>query len=61
MIKSRKPSIKVLISSGYDESTALTGFGKDRPDGFIQKPYWIEMLRDKVLEVLGREDSVNIP
>jgi len=60
-IKARKPAIKVLISSGYDESTALSGFGKDRPDGFIQKPYWMEMLRDKVLDVLGSEDSVNIP
>ena len=61
VIKSRRPAIKVLISSGYDESTALSGFGEDRPDGFIQKPYWMEMLRDKVLDVLGREDGVNIP
>jgi hypothetical protein len=53
--------LRVLISSGYDESTALSGFGADRPDGFIQKPYWIETLRDKVMDVLGTGDSLNIP
>ncbi len=46
------PGLKVIISSGYDESTALSGFKEDRPDGFIQKPYWIDALRDKMLEVL---------
>ena len=51
-LKKLKPGLKVLISSGYDESTALSGFREDRPDGFIQKPYWIETLRDKMLEVL---------
>ena len=51
-LKALKPGLKVLISSGYDESTALGGFGADRPDGFIQKPYWIEALRDKVADVL---------
>jgi len=60
-LKALQPGLKVLISSGYDESTALLGFGEDRPDGFIQKPYWIETLRDKVTDVLGREDSINIP
>jgi len=51
-LKALRPGLKVLISSGYDESTALAGFGADRPDGFIQKPYWIETLRDKMAEVL---------
>ncbi|MEK6742476.1 MAG: PAS domain S-box protein [Nitrospirota bacterium] len=51
-LKKLRPGLKVLISSGYDESTALSGFREDRPDGFIQKPYWIESLRDKLLEVL---------
>ena len=51
-LKTLRPGIKVLISSGYDESTALSGFREDRPDGFIQKPYWIDALRDKRLEVL---------
>ena len=51
-LRARKSGLKVLISSGYDESTALAGFGADRPDGFIQKPYWIDTLRDKIAEVL---------
>jgi len=51
-LKSLQPGLKVLISSGYDESTALARFGAERPDGFIQKPYWIDALRDKVTDVL---------
>ncbi len=51
-LKTLIPGLKVIISSGYDESTALSGFRDDRPDGFIQKPYWTEALRDKMLEVL---------
>ena len=51
-LRQLKPGLKVLISSGYDESTALSTFREDRPDGFIQKPYWIDTLRDKLLEML---------
>jgi PAS domain S-box-containing protein len=54
-LKKLRPGIKVLISSGYDESTALSAFREDRPDGFIQKPYWIDTLRDKLLGMLQGE------
>lgn len=56
-LKTLRPGIKVFISSGYDESSALSGFREDRPDGFIQKPYWIDALRDKMLEVLQGGNS----
>ena len=51
-LKTLMPGLKVLVSSSYDESSALSAFRENRPDGFIQKPYWIESLRDKMLEVL---------
>lgn len=57
-LRTLMPGLKVIISSGYDESTALSGFKEDRPNGFIQKPYWIDALRDKMLEVL---QGGNIP
>ncbi len=53
-LKRELPGLKVLISSGYDERTALARFGGERPDGFIQKPYWTDALREKIAEVLGR-------
>ncbi len=51
-LKALKPELKVLISSGYDETTALEGIGADGPEGFIQKPYWINVLEEKVKELL---------
>jgi signal transduction histidine kinase/CheY-like chemotaxis protein len=51
-LKELKPQLKVLISSGYDETAALEGLGADGPEGFIQKPYWINALEEKVKELL---------
>jgi len=51
-LKALEPSLKVLISSGYDERTALGEFESLRPEGFIQKPYLRADLEGKVLEIL---------
>jgi two-component system sensor histidine kinase TtrS len=51
-LKALSPGLKVLISSGYDEKTALAGFGAVGPEGFIQKPYWINTLEEKVNKIL---------
>jgi CheY-like chemotaxis protein len=52
-LKSLNPGLKVLISSGYDEKTALEAMGTCQPDGFIQKPYWIDALREKIRTILS--------
>jgi PAS domain S-box-containing protein len=51
-LKALNPGLKVLISSGYDEKTVLQGFGAGGPEGFIQKPYWIDTLEEKVNKIL---------
>jgi CheY-like chemotaxis protein len=51
-LKALKPELKVLISSGYDKATALEGLDAGGPEGFIQKPYWIAALEEKVTELL---------
>ena len=51
-MKQLKPDLKVLISSGYDQKTALSELGSNEPDGFIQKPYGFTALRKKVMEIL---------
>jgi len=56
-LRARRPGLKVLISSGYDEQTALSGIGPDKPDGFIHKPYWIDDLRTKIQEVLRKQEQ----
>ena len=51
-LKDVNPDIKVLISSGYDETTALEGMAPYRPEGYIQKPYRFSSLKEKLSEIL---------
>ncbi len=51
-MKMTDPEMKVLISSGYDEKTALDNMGPYTPEGFIQKPYRIATLKEKIKEIL---------
>jgi PAS domain S-box-containing protein len=47
-----KPSVKVILSSGYDEQESLQRLSGPGPAGFIQKPYSLQSLRD-ALEKAG--------
>jgi CheY-like chemotaxis protein len=47
-LKTLKPDLKALISSGYDEATAREGIGEYGAVGFIQKPYHAEALKGKL-------------
>lgn len=51
-LKTIDPDIKVLISSGYDEQTALSGLEHQYYDGFIHKPYWLNDLKVKLRSLL---------
>lgn len=46
------PSIKVIISTGYDEKTAIEGMDANPPDGFIQKPYRTMALKEMIRQML---------
>ncbi len=43
-----KPDLKIVISSGYNETEALGLFRGARVSGFIQKPYTVQNLAQKV-------------
>jgi len=47
-LKTIKPGIGVIISSGYDEKTALSKIQLGPQDTFLAKPYEIEQLREKI-------------
>ncbi|MBI5633204.1 MAG: PAS domain-containing protein [Nitrospirae bacterium] len=51
-LKALKPGLKVIISSGYDEKVALAGMDAVSPDGFIKKPFRVELLQKKIREIL---------
>jgi DNA-binding NarL/FixJ family response regulator len=48
-----RPQIKVLVSSGFSESEAMTVFKGQRISGFIQKPYTSRGLAEKVKACIG--------
>jgi CheY-like chemotaxis protein len=51
------PDLKIILSSGYTENLVAQRFKTVKPDGFIQKPYQLNSLREKIIGVLA-EDSV---
>jgi CheY-like chemotaxis protein len=48
-----RPQVKVLVSSGYSESETMTLFQGQSVSGFIQKPYTIAELAEKVRRCIG--------
>ncbi len=52
-LKKMKSNINILIASGYDKKKALTEIFLDPNDDFIQKPFEIDMLLEKVTKILG--------
>lgn len=52
-LKSIRPDVKVILSSGYNEEDATSRFAGKGLAGFLQKPYTPEALEEKLQEVLG--------
>jgi CheY-like chemotaxis protein len=48
-----RPSLPVILSSGYVETEIRTRFSGEGPAGFIQKPYRANELLEKVREVIA--------
>jgi len=48
-----RPDVKVLVSSGYTESEAMSGFRGQKVAGFVQKPYTSAAIAEKVRAALG--------
>ena len=42
------PNVKIIFSSGYDESRTVQLLGKEVPVTFLQKPYNMHVLIDQV-------------
>ncbi|HVP39402.1 MAG TPA: PAS domain S-box protein [Candidatus Saccharimonadales bacterium] len=51
-LKRRRPEVRVILSSGYTEQDAMQRFAGEGLAGFIQKPYRLQDLRDRILHVL---------
>jgi DNA-binding NtrC family response regulator len=53
-IRKIRPGVPVLLSSGYSEADALSGFDDQQIAGFLQKPYTGRRLALRVREAIGR-------
>jgi two-component system cell cycle sensor histidine kinase/response regulator CckA len=53
MMRKLDGGVPVILSSGYGEEESTQRFGDQGLAGFIQKPYQVESLEDKLREVLG--------
>jgi len=51
-IRRLQPSARVLLSSGYSERDSVILLGDDEKAAFVQKPYLLEELREKLERVL---------
>jgi PAS domain S-box-containing protein len=56
-IKKINPAVKVLLSSGYSLDGQAQEILDRGCDGFIQKPFGMETLSDKINEILTAKDS----
>ncbi len=53
-IRCIESQVPILFSSGYSEGRILQQISDDVFTGFIQKPYKLSILRDKIGQVLSR-------
>jgi len=54
-----QPDIKVVICSGYNEQDTSHRFTGKSLAGFLQKPYSISILREKLKEILDKKNHEN--
>ena len=46
------PKVRVIMSSGYTESEIIPRFAGKRLSGFLQKPYTLDTLTQRLRDVL---------
>jgi CheY-like chemotaxis protein len=54
-LKQTRADVKVVLSSGYNETEVFRHFSEKGLAGFIQKPYTASELAEKVQAVLFRQ------
>lgn len=56
-LRTIKPEIKVIISSGYEEGDIVRQLGDLQPTSILKKPYSARTLLDRVHDELGRNTT----
>lgn len=53
-MRRRKPDVRIVLTSGYNESAAIDKQRSDGPTAFLQKPFELETLLTVVQQALER-------
>ena len=53
-LRARRPSLALVLASGYDRGDVLRGMSADLVDGFLQKPSSVQETRRVVAETLAK-------
>lgn len=54
-LRALNPAVKVLLSSGYGLDQKAKGILERGCSGFIQKPFNMKILKDKIEEIVGQQ------
>ena len=57
IIRRIRPTLPVILSSGYNEQESIQSFSGRGLDAFLQKPYTLRALEQTVFEVLARNKA----
>ncbi len=57
IIRRLRPTLPVILSSGYNEQESIQSFSGRGLDAFLQKPYTLRALEQTVFEVLARNKA----
>ena len=60
-VRSVDTDVPVLMMSGYSEQDALVRVGELSCSGFLEKPFSLEHLRDRLAVVLGEDAASRLP
>jgi len=52
-IRETRPDIPVILASGYDEASVMSGDHAERPQAFLAKPYGLDELRKAISRMIG--------
>ena len=60
-LRALNPAIKVLLSSGYGLDQKAKAIMERGCSGFIQKPFNMKILQEKIGEIMGRDELIAAP
>jgi len=58
-LHAKRPGVKVVLMSGYDEQEIQTRLGEAEIAAFLQKPFTLEQLNGTLNQVLGLDDAAS--